>query len=122
MRWQGSVNTPWELAHIVPLSRVQELDGIFYTCKSNNGIYILNAASTAEPIDGVIIQVESATVSFSTPGRFVKVNDIFVNVNSASPLASDTPAEIPTGFFRSTTNGVFLKVGGQMIQVGQWPV
>ena len=122
MRWQGSVNFPTELSYVVSIQQMQALDGIFYTSKSNSGIYILKAASTATPINEIIIQVGGEFMPLNAPGRFVKVNDVFIHSLNEIPEAAEIPEEISMGIIKGNGNGIFLKINGQIIQIGQWPV
>lgn len=122
MKWQGSVNFPAELSFVVSIQQMQALDGIFYTCKSNGGIYILKATSTATPIYDIIIQVGGDFMPINAPGRFIKTNDVFINSSNGIPQPGEIPSEISMGIIKGYDNGIFLKINEQMIQIGQWPV
>lgn len=120
MRWQGCVESPAELSNIISPQQVAELDGIFYTCKSNRSIYVLKADSVAPPTTDVVVKV--GNLYTSTPGRFIKINDIFLESVNGTPLLEEFSPDIGMAIVKSFGTGVFLKISDQMIQIGEWPV
>jgi hypothetical protein len=113
MRWQGCVNTPGELANVITPEQVAAFDGIFYSCKSNRALYILAANSNDTPISDVVIKVGNEYGS--SPGRFIKLNDVFLDYGDAG-----LPAFVSMGIVRSS-GSIYLKIADQLILIGMWP-
>lgn len=112
-RWQGCVNSPNELSTVISPDQVTAFDGIFYSCKSNHSLYVLVATSNDNPVSDVVIKVGNP--SGTSPGRFIKLNDVFLDFESG------IPASVSMGIIRSGSGAVSLKIADQIIQIGQWP-
>lgn len=119
MKWQGCVESPSQLSAVISVDQIAALDGIFYTCKSNRSIYVLKADSVAPPMADVVIKVGNEYTS--TPGRFIKLNDIFLQSTYNLPLPEEFSSDIGMAIAKGTYPGVYLKISNQMIQIGEWP-